>query len=203
MNRQLSKPWARALAALFAAGLISCACGQKAAAQSDANAGSSADAVAVQDFENRVADYVKLHKAASGSVSRVKKPTDSAEKIEHYQHALREAIQARRQGVTQGNIFTPPICAQFRRLVGAAYRSDSSHIRTSLRTSEPGTAKVQIRVNHRYPDDEPLQTMPPSLLLNLPNLSPELEYRIVGRNLVLRDVEANMIVDVIPRIIPQ
>jgi hypothetical protein len=42
--------------------------------------------------------------------------------------------------------------------------------------------------------------MPPSLLLNLPELPKELEYRFVGRELVLRDSAANLIVDVLPDI---
>jgi len=44
----------------------------------------------------------------------------------------------------------------------------------------------------------PLQSMPPSLLLNLPRLPKELEYRFVGRELVLREIPANLIVDAIP-----
>ena len=42
--------------------------------------------------------------------------------------------------------------------------------------------------------------MPPSLLLNLPKLPKELEYRFVGRELILRDIAANLIVDVIPEV---
>ena len=47
-----------------------------------------------------------------------------------------------------------------------------------------------------------MQTTPPTLLLNLPKLSEKLDYRIVGNNLVLRDVEANLIVYFLPQAIP-
>ena len=40
--------------------------------------------------------------------------------------------------------------------------------------------------------------MPPSLLLNLPKLPKELEYRFVDHELIVRDVAANLIVDFIP-----
>ena len=40
--------------------------------------------------------------------------------------------------------------------------------------------------------------MPPSILLNLPKLPEELEYRFVGPHLILHDVNANLIVDFIP-----
>jgi len=33
--------------------------------------------------------------------------------------------------------------------------------------------------------------------MNLPELPPQLEYRVVGRSLILRDSEANLIVDFI------
>jgi hypothetical protein len=40
------------------------------------------------------------------------------------------------------------------------------------------------------------------LLENLPSLPKELEYRVIGHNLVLRDARANLIVDFIERAIP-
>ena len=115
---------------------------------------------------------------------------------------MREAILARRVGVVEGNNFSPEISEEFRRLVGIAYQADAKHIRDSLLTSEPGTTTLRIRVNKEYPDTKPLQTMPPSLLLDLPLLPPELEHRIVGHALVLRDVEADLVVDMVRRIIP-
>jgi hypothetical protein len=57
-----------------------------------------------------------------------------------------------------------------------------------------------LEVNQPYPDGLPLQSMPPSVLMNLPKLPPELEYRAVGRELVLRDIAANLVVDIIPDI---
>jgi hypothetical protein len=47
-----------------------------------------------------------------------------------------------------------------------------------------------------------LQSTPPTILMNLPRLPPELEYRINGRALVLRDTNANLVVDLIPDAIP-
>ena len=41
-----------------------------------------------------------------------------------------------------------------------------------------------------------------TLLQKLPDLPPELEYRIVGRHIVLLDVTANVIVDVARNIVP-
>ena len=44
-----------------------------------------------------------------------------------------------------------------------------------------------------------LQSTPPTLLSDLPKLPSELEYRIVGRELVLLDTAANLIVDLLAR----
>jgi hypothetical protein len=158
------------------------------------------DALLVQEFERRVAEYLKLHKSAEATLKPLKS-TGSQEKIRHHQHELREAILDRRKEAVQGNIFTPQIGAEFLRLVGIAYQGEDQHIRDSLKRSEP--VKLRCRVNKEYPDDEPLQTMPSSLLLNLPQLPPEVEYRLVGLNLVLRDIGANLIVDCLEKAIPR
>jgi hypothetical protein len=57
-------------------------------------------------------------------------------------------------------------------------------------------------VNAAYPKDQPVQSMPPSLLKELPQLPRELEYRVVGRTLILRDTEANLIVDYVKEALP-
>jgi hypothetical protein len=44
--------------------------------------------------------------------------------------------------------------------------------------------------------------MPPDLLARLPRLPRGLEYRFVNHDLVLRDIDANLIIDVVPEAIP-
>ena len=58
-------------------------------------------------------------------------------------------------------------------------------------------------MNQTYPDGVPFTTVPPTLLLKLPKLPEKVAYRIVGRDLILLDVEANLVVDRITEIIPQ
>ncbi|HKC55227.1 MAG TPA: hypothetical protein VKC35_03850 [Vicinamibacterales bacterium] len=66
---------------------------------------------------------------------------------------------------------------------------------------EEGGKPVVLKVNAIYPPDTPLPTTPPQVLMNLPKLPEQLEYRIVGKNLIIRDVEANIIVDFVPNVI--
>ena len=68
-------------------------------------------------------------------------------------------------------------------------------IRQSLRSAEP--VQLHLEINDTYPEHAPLQSTPPSLLENLPKLPPEIEYRITGRDLVLLDSKANLVVDII------
>jgi hypothetical protein len=57
-------------------------------------------------------------------------------------------------------------------------------------------------VNAAYPDSAPLSTVPPTLLLRLPKLPKEVEFRFVGRDLVLYDAYADLIVDFVPNAMP-
>ncbi|HLK64802.1 MAG TPA: hypothetical protein VKU19_15260 [Bryobacteraceae bacterium] len=150
----------------------------------------------LQDFSKRVADYVKIHEAARARTSDPK-PSNSPEVVKHHEHSLSREIGEMRGEVAQGNIFTPEIAKEFRRLLAITMQSpDAKHIRESLRHAEP-LRNHPLRVNGEYPDGLPLQSIPPSLLLNLPPLPKEVEYRIVGNDLILRDVGANLIVDFI------
>jgi hypothetical protein len=154
----------------------------------------------IDDFQNRVEAYAALHKAAQGQSPAVKQ-TGSAAAILNGQHLLAANIRQKRQGVVQGNIFTPEISQEFHRLAGTATHGPAAgRVKKSLQRAEP--VQLTLRVNETYPQHVPLQSVPPTLLQNLPTLPPELEYRVVGHALVLRDIGANLIIDFIPDLIP-
>jgi hypothetical protein len=157
------------------------------------------NAQTVNDFEARVAKYLDLRKKEAGSAPR---PTNSPEKLAESQQNLAEKVRALRPDAKQGDIFTPEITAYFRHQISATLAGHRGHkVRASLRHAEPVPA-LALHVNQVYPQGVPLQSTPPTLLLNLPTLPKELEYRIVGRNLVLHDIVPNIIVDFIPDAIP-
>jgi hypothetical protein len=62
--------------------------------------------------------------------------------------------------------------------------------------------RIRIGVNDRYPDGVPLTMVPPPVLAGLPKLPADLEYRFLGRALILLDTEAQLIVDVMDNAIP-
>jgi len=150
------------------------------------------------EFEDRVAAYMKIHKAAEAEMGKLS-PTSSPQKIDAKKDALAEGVRSKRASAAQGDIFTPAIADEFRRLIAIDVKRRSKRIRESIRSGEPVMAKV--RVNGSYPEGLPLQTMPTTLLTSFPKLPSELDYRLVGTTLVLRDVTANLIIDLIPNAI--
>jgi len=155
----------------------------------------NADSAIVQDFQKRVAAYLQLRKSVESNLTKLKS-TPSHEKISHHENELGRAVREARKNARPGDIFAPEIAMEIRRLIAMAVdQGDGDHIGQSLRHAEP--VQLHLEVNNSYPEHVPLQSTPPSLLENLPKLPPEIEYRITGRDLVLLDAKANLIVDVV------
>jgi hypothetical protein len=167
-------------------------------AQPAAGAAPGDDGHVIKDFGARVDDYMALHKKQAVSL----KSTDSPQKLADARHNLKARLRTARAGARQGDVFTAPVAAYFRRQIAATlHGADGAKIRASLKHAEPVKA-IPLHVNDRYPRNVPLQSTPPTLLMNLPRLPQELQYRIVGRDLVLYDVAADMVVDFISGAVP-
>jgi len=152
----------------------------------------------LKDFETRVSAYVKVHRQAEADVQALRK-TASAQEITSRETALAESVRAHHPA-KQGDIFTPEIAGEFRRLVAITMNGpNAAAVRKSLKSAEP--VQLSLKVNDIYPERAPLQSTPPTLLINLPKLPPELQYRVVGRALVLLDTSAAIVVDFIPDLI--
>jgi hypothetical protein len=150
----------------------------------------------IRDFHERVERYLKLRKQTEAGLPRLK-PTDSAQAITARSQELTRKIRFARREARVGSIFTPAAAAEFRRLIALTMQGkEAEQIRASLKSAEPVT--LALRVNDPYPAAVPLQSTPPSLLLNLPQVPQQVDYRVIGRALVLRDVDANLILDFIP-----
>lgn len=153
----------------------------------------------LQDFQDRVKKYMEVRKQAAEGGPKMKETEDPA-RIAEAQDALAARIRQARADARQGDIFTPEIAKTFRRLMYPEVKGgDGAETKAAIKEDQPRT--VRLKVNARYPDDEPLPTVPPNLLANLPKLPEELEYRVVRNDLILRDVTANLIVDLVPNAI--
>jgi hypothetical protein len=149
--------------------------------------------IAVEQFVQRTRDYVRLrsHVAPGARLEE----TASPEEISAREAALAHAIRAVRAGAKPGDVFgsaREPLAAIARR----DWRERAPAERAALQGELPPSAAPAV--NAPYPASLPLATVPAKLLEALPELPEELEYRFVGPHLILRDVEANLVVDVVP-----
>jgi hypothetical protein len=69
----------------------------------------------------------------------------------------------------------------------------------AIMDDNPG--EFSARINGIYPEEKPVSTVPPRVLDMLPRLPDDLEYRFLGRHLILFDTRARVILDQIPHAI--
>ncbi len=154
---------------------------------------------AVHQFETRIVDYVKLRDSQGKLPTR---PAASAAQLAAKRKELAAKVRDSRTSAKEGEVFAPPVGEFFKKKIEESFAGPHGpRIRASLRHAEP-VHGIKLAINESYPQGLPLQSTPPSLLLNLPAISQGLQYRIVGRDLVLLDTNTNLIVDVLRDAIP-
>jgi hypothetical protein len=114
---------------------------------------------------------------------------------------LAAAIRAARRQAQPGDIFCPEVADRMRPIVWSSMANLPLLQQQDILLDVPQVANV--RVNDPYPDDEPLGTMSPVLLQQLDPLPPELQYRFLSDALILLDIDASLIVDVLPHAFPR
>ena len=160
---------------------------------------SEAQTEAAIEFQKRIQVYMKTHNDAEAKVPNLKN-TDDPQQIADREKALGEMIMTMRAGAQPGEIFAPQYQPYFIQIVRDDFAARSAADRKALINELPKNMKVDI--NTVYPTTLPLATFPPALLRKLPDLPADMEYRIVGRSLILRDAKANLIVDILRDVVP-
>lgn len=154
----------------------------------------------VTAFVKRVGAYAELRKRLEKGDARLRE-TEDAGKILAAQQALARQIRTTRSRAKVGDIFTADVRPVFRRLLGAQLRgADGAENAAAIRADNPGT--LALRVNEPYPKNQALSTVPPDVLKTLPTLPDDIEYRFVGKHLILYDSLAGLVVDVLPNALP-
>ena len=174
------------------------------------------DGEVLRKFQHEIEEYTELHQELLHRVPTVS-PQSSPDAIAAHQHKMRVAIQEERRKARQGEIFKPSVEAAFRRIIEKELAGpDGNAILDAARQGNPRIEgvptprspnaqikrSVTVAVNAAYPDDAPMSSVPPHLLLKLPQLPEEVKYRFVGRDLILRETEANVILDFIKNVLP-
>jgi hypothetical protein len=144
-------------------------------------------------FRARVAAYVIVHRHC---VEQLR--VNGAGPNTTFQEALGHAIRRARHRAQPGDIFGP-VAAAIVQLVRANMAARSPKDRLAIRAEVPRV--LALHVNDRYPAGAPFATVPPELLVRFPDIPPELQYRFLDRALILLDVDANVIVDMVPKVL--
>ena len=155
------------------------------------------DAGLSADFNKRVSDYVKLReKAAAAAPVDLQQKSKPAE-INTAEKTMAQKIREARQAAKAGDIFTPATQAMFRRLLKPPLTKgpDAADNKAIIKDDAPAAKEVPFKVNAEYPKEVPLSTVPPDVLLSLPPLPEDIQYRFAGKHLLLFDARANIIVD--------
>jgi hypothetical protein len=157
--------------------------------------------VATQAFEERVTEYVVLHRLLEGPLPPLRVTRDIG-KVQASMRELGLRVQLARANAQQGDLITPDVARIFRRRIAtclppeqwAAVLADNAAEEEDVRIGPPPA----LHVNMEWPEQVLFGFVPPQLLATLPLLPPELQYRIIGNTLVLWDHHANLIVDFLP-----
>jgi hypothetical protein len=157
---------------------------------------------ATTTFENTVQDYVRMHRLLERQIGSIDFGTPVAE-INRIIQELAAAIRAERHDATQGDFFTPRLAGVLRARINDAlleHGYTAGDVRAAARINGVDYDRVTLHVNGTFPWVL-ASGMFACVIEVLPPLPPELQYRIVGDDLVLIDVHASLIVDILPHVL--
>ena len=154
---------------------------------------------ALTTLERTTRDYALMHRRLERQIGPIELATPVAE-INRMIQELAAAIRAERADAKQGDFFTPALARLLRTrihdtLYEHGYTVDDA--RASSRLGGVDYARVKLQVNGTF-SWALGAAMLPCLIDALPPLPPELQYRMVDDLLVLVDVHASLIVDILP-----
>ena len=144
---------------------------------------------ALIEFSARMDAYAKLREKLGQGLPRLKVTDDPAE-ILAAETALAERIRKARAGAKGGDIFSSQIRRAFRRGLSSEINNG---ICEAIADDNPG--EFHFKINGTYPKQQPVSPMPPSILAAMPRLPEDVMYRFLGRDLILHDTRANVILD--------
>lgn len=161
------------------------------------------ETLVLQQFHDAIDGYVALHRDVWRRVPPLEVSPD-ARRIRRATEALASGIRAARPSAREGDIFATDVCAVLRwRILRTLEDSgyDPAEVLAGMTDEDVPVGTEPQVVNERF-SWVPPSFMLPSLLAALPPLPDELEYRFVDRDLILLDVNANLVIDVLRNAFP-
>lgn len=150
------------------------------------------DGLIVAEFSAKITAYAELRRTLEEGLPGLV-VTNNQSEIRRAEEALARRIRMAREGAREGNIFTPAINGAFKQLLMGVTKPG---VCAAILDDNPG--EIAFRAGRPYPRDQPLSTVPPSVLGVLPTLPDDVQYRFADRDLILYDTRANMMLDRIP-----
>jgi hypothetical protein len=153
---------------------------------------------AIQRFNDQIASYMSIRNRVQEHVGVPYVSADSSD-IAAMQAALADGIRSARPNARPGDFFSADVRVEFRRRIQKALESRNVSgfgLMTDLERDSPARF-CALTVNGNF-DWRFGEMIPAALIEALPELPWPLQYRFACRNLVLLDVDASLIVDVLP-----
>jgi len=143
-------------------------------------------------FTDRIGNYYDLRARLQHQLPTVV-VTDSVRQIRRGTRALAHAIRVARPGAVQGEFFTAATGTEFKRVIALI-----TTVGVCAAIMDDNPRAFTHAIDGSYPSGKSLATMPGIILARLPPLPNDIEFRFVGRHLILYDVRANTIIDRLP-----
>jgi hypothetical protein len=153
---------------------------------------------ALVDFGSRIDAYVSLQRRLVRSIGATAMPDEEGE---FFGDELRAVLIAARPRARQGSFFTPGIASVLRSRIDRGLLLSVPAI--AGRLDEPLPGEPAPAVNGAFPFGSSAVTTWPALFGELPDLPVELGYAVWGRDLLLVDTVANLVLDVLPEALPE
>ena len=143
----------------------------------------------VTDFTTRLQGYFELRARLERRLPAIV-VSDDPDQVARGQHSLAHAIRGARRGAVTGEFFTLATGAAFRLVLVGVMNAD---VWAVIMDDNPGAFAHDV--DGTYPGGKPFSTMPGVVLARLPRLPDGVEFRFLGRHLILYDARANTIID--------
>ena len=148
-------------------------------------------------FQTAIQQYAQLHRQIERQLPPFRAHSDAQEIFES-SNAMASALQTARASAREGDIFTHEVAALLRVRVSDALAAHGflpeEMVADTLEEADDD-APLPV-VNGRFPWRRGA-AMWPCVIEALPRLPHELQYRFIGRDLVLVDTHADVIVDIL------
>ena len=153
----------------------------------------------VRAFVTATRDYAVMHRRLEAQIGKIEITTSIAD-INRNIEKLAAAIRVERSDAQQGDLLTPALGFELRAAIVEALGDHGftpTDVLNAGRIDGIDDGRINLRVNSTFPWVLG-GAMFPCVIEALPELPPELQYRFVGADLLLVDVHASLVVDILP-----